>query len=336
MTTKDDQLILMNLDKLCERAVFVATPSSFKQFIRDNCKGDEKRFIENLSIHQLSAAYRDKVLEILPETRARMGQTRVSTYDALMSGKKCLLKLHQHSKEELLNTDALRTVPLRKEIEILQVLNAVPCPNLVRLFGSRTEAPMHMIVERTPKGDLLTYLQGLAIYTNPPEAEVLLQIALDVCNAMIYLGGKDIIHRDLCAKNCFVFIEEGKLLTKLGDFHLARLSHSGPKSPTTTLTRQQSSSTSVIKDLSNQIAVRWMAVEAIQFGEFGNASDVWSFGILLSEIFTFGGKPYINMPSGLSLDRDEDVEEFVSIPLLFRNNKIVEINEYTKGNHFMK
>jgi hypothetical protein len=42
------------------------------------------------------------------------------------------------------------------------------------------------------------------------------------------------------------------------------------------------------------------------------------------------------MPSGLSLDRDEDVEEFVSIPLLFRNNKIVEINEYTKGNHFMK
>ena len=195
---------------------------------------------------------------------------------------------------------------------------------------------MHMIVERTPKGDLLTYLQGLAIHTNTPEAEVLLQIALDVCNAMIYLGGKDIIHRDLCAKNCFVFIEEGKMLTKLGDFHLARLSHSGSKSPTTTLTRQQSSSTSVIKDLSNQIAVRWMAVEAIQFGEFGNASDVWSFGILLSEIFTFGGKPYINMPSGLSLDRDEDVEEFVSIPLLFRNNKIVEIIEYTKGNHFMK
>jgi serine/threonine protein kinase len=55
-----------------------------------------------------------------------------------------------------------------------------------------------------------------------------------------------------------------------------------------------------------------MAIEALQFREFSIASDVWSFGVLLFEIFTFGCKPYVNMPSGLSLDRDEEVEEFVS------------------------
>jgi serine/threonine protein kinase len=303
-TTKDDQLV--NLKKLCERAVFVAKPSRFKQFITDICKGDGKMIMENLSVHHLSAIYRDKVLDIVPETRSLKGERRVSSYDAPMSGKKCLLKLHQHSKEEVLRADALKTVPLRKEIEILQVLNAEPCPNIVQLLGSSTEVPIHMIVERTPKGDLLTNLEGRAALTTPTEAKVLLEAALDVCNAMIYLGEQDIIHRDLCAKNCFVFKQDGKLLTKLGDFHLAVLSHSGPKSPCN-LTRQQTSTTSF-----NQFAVRWMAIEVLQFREFSTASDVWSFGVLLSEIFTFGCKPYINMPSGLSLDRDEQVREFVS------------------------
>jgi serine/threonine protein kinase len=306
--TKNDQQALMNLEKLCERAVFLAAPNIFKQLITDNCKGDEKRFIENLSILRVASTYRDQVLEILPETRAHVGRKRVSTYDALMSGKKCLLKLHQHSKEEVLRADALKTVPLRKEIEILKVLSAEPCPNLVRLLGSRTKAPMHMIIERTPKGDLLTYLEGLAALATPPEAELLLQIALDVCNAMIFLGARDIIHRDLCAKNCFVFMQDGKLLTKLGDFHLAVLSYTDLKSPTG-LSRQP---TSFTEHFPNQFAVRWMAIEALQFREFSIASDVWAFGVLLFEIFTFGCKPYVNMPSGLSLDRDEQVEEFVS------------------------
>ncbi len=227
------------------------------------------------------------------------------------------MKLHQHSKEEVLKPDVLRRVPLRNEIEIFKILADKSCPNLAQCFGSSIKAPMHIFIERAPKGDLLTYLQDFATHDTPPEVEILIQIALDVCNAMVYLGEHDIIHRDLCANNCLVFMNEGNLLIKLGDFHLAVHSHSGTKLPISPR-RRQSSLGSSIEDLSDRFAVRWTAVEALQFGKFSTASDVWSFGVLLSEIFTFGLKPYVNMPSGLSLDADGDVRNYVSRLLLFR------------------
>ncbi len=305
------QLVLTHLEKLCQRSVLVATPNSFKQFLADNCKGDEKKFVEDLSILHVTSVYRHKVLEIVPESRVQLVQHRVSTYGGTMNGKKCLLKLHQHSKEEVLGSDALKTVPLREEIEILKLLNAdeEPCPNVVQLLGSGIKPPMHLIMERTPKSDLLTYLQEL---NNPLESEILIQIAIDVCNAMMYIGGHEIIHRDLRAKNCFVFTHKGKLLTKLGDFHHAILSYSSPKSPGGTDQQPNSVKSQLNEDICNQFAVRWMAAEALRHGQFSTASDVWSFGVLLFEIFTFGGKPYINMPSGKSLEHDKEVLEFVS------------------------
>ena len=194
----------------------------------------------------------------------------MSTYDALMNGKKCLVKLHQHSKEELMEVDAKRTVPLREEIEILEILNADTerCLNIVQLLGSGIEkAPLHLIMERPPKGDLYDYLHGLK---NSIVAEILLEIALDICSAMIYLGERDIIHRDLRAKNCFVFEHGEKLLTKLGDFHLAILSYSSQKSSTSL---DQPMPHARVKEHMNenmrsQFAIRWMAAEALRHGEF--------------------------------------------------------------------
>ena len=38
--------------------------------------------------------------------------------------------------------------------------------------------------------------------------------------------------------------------------------------------------------------VRWMAPESLSDGIFSPASDIWSYGILLYEILTFGTVPY--------------------------------------------
>ena len=66
------------------------------------------------------------------------------------------MKLHQHSKEEVLKPDVLRRVPLRNEIEIFKILADKSCPNLAQFFGSSIKSPMHIFVERALKGDLLT------------------------------------------------------------------------------------------------------------------------------------------------------------------------------------
>ena len=310
-----------SLEKICKRVVFRAPPICFERLITCIGNGDEQNFIEDLAILRLSSKYKDRVLEILPESDVRKERQRVSTYDVLMNGKKCVLKLYRHSKEEILKaTDTQKTVPLRKEIEIVKVLNATaePCQNLVQLLGSSIEAPMHMIIERGFKGDLLTFLKK---QPNVTEATSLVQIALDICNAMIFIHGQNIIHRDLRAKNCFIFMQDGKILGKIGDFHLAAIVYPGPRSVTSIKQRNNSTASMNVEDIFSQFSVPWMAVETLQFGEFSTASDVWSYGVLLFEIFTFGCQPYVNMPSGLSLESDKDVGEYVSMLMLSGNRR---------------
>ena len=300
---------LRHIEELCRRAAFVAAPDNFERFIPENDNNNEERFIDELSRLHLSSIYKDKVFEISSESRVQQTQHRITTYDVMIKGKKCLLKLHEHAKEEVLRTEKLKSVPLRKEIEILKVLNAAkePCPNIVQLLEASVELPMHMIIERASKGDLLTYLRTSKSF----KAEHLLHMAMDVCNAMIYLGKQNIIHRDLCANNCLVFVQNGQLIIKVGNFRLAIPAFSDPQSPEN-VGRERILSIDRREDFHSQFAVRWIAVEALQHREFSTASDMWSYGVLLFEIFTLGSQPYINMPNGISLWSDQEVRSFVS------------------------
>ena len=42
----------------------------------------------------------------------------------------------------------------------------------------------------------------------------------------------------------------------------------------------------------SKVPIKWTSPEGLRRGEFTSMSDVWSFGIVLVEIFTLGDDPF--------------------------------------------
>ncbi|KAJ6654293.1 hypothetical protein lerEdw1_007215 [Lerista edwardsae] len=147
-------------------------------------------------------------------------------------------------------------------------------PRLVRLYAVVTQKPVYIITEYMERGNLVDFFKAaegrqLTIYK-------LLDMAAQVAEGMAFLEKKNYIHRDLRAAN--VLVSES-LCCKIADFGLARLIEDDE------YTAQEGA----------KFPIKWTAPEAINYGTFTIKSDVWSFGILLTEIITYGRIPYPGM-----------------------------------------
>ncbi|KAL1022591.1 hypothetical protein UPYG_G00029640 [Umbra pygmaea] len=105
----------------------------------------------------------------------------------------------------------------------------------------------------------------------------LLSFTYQVARGMEFLSSKNCVHRDLAARN--VLLSQGKIV-KICDFGLARdIMHDN----------------NYVSKGSTFLPVKWMAPESIFDNMYTSLSDVWSYGILLWEIFSLGGTPYPGM-----------------------------------------
>lgn len=161
----------------------------------------------------------------------------------------------------------------KREIELISDLKH---NNIVCILGVvLKEEPLCMLFEYMSQGDLHEFL----IANSPNEGKYLSQleflyISLQIADGMDYLSSHHYVHRDLAARNCLVGED---LIVKISDFGLSRDIYSSD------YYRVQSKSL---------LPVRWMPSEAILYGKFTTESDVWSFGVVLWEIYSYGIQPY--------------------------------------------
>ncbi|XP_038816165.1 fibroblast growth factor receptor 2-like isoform X5 [Salvelinus namaycush] len=178
---------------------------------------------------------------------------------------------------------------LVSEMEMMKMIGKHK--NIINLLGACTQdGPLYVIVEYASKGNLRENLRA----RRPPGMEYsydinrcsdeqlafkdLVSCTYQVARGMEYLASQKCIHRDLAARN--VLVTESNFM-KIADFGLARDVHNIDYYKKTT---------------NGRLPVKWMAPEALFDRVYTHQSDVWSFGVLMWEIFTLGGSPYPGIP----------------------------------------
>ncbi|XP_026845806.1 tyrosine-protein kinase Fer isoform X1 [Drosophila persimilis] len=169
----------------------------------------------------------------------------------------------------------------RKFLQEGRILKQYDHPNIVKLIGICVQKqPIMIVMELVLGGSLLTYLRK---NSNGLSARQQMGMCRDAAAGMRYLESKNCIHRDLAARNCLVDLEHS---VKISDFGMSREEEEY-----------------IVSDGMKQIPVKWTAPEALNFGKYTSLCDVWSYGILMWEIFSKGDTPYSGMSNSRARER---------------------------------
>uniref|UniRef100_A0A669ECK4 Ephrin type-A receptor 6 n=1 Tax=Oreochromis niloticus TaxID=8128 RepID=A0A669ECK4_ORENI len=152
-------------------------------------------------------------------------------------------------------------------------LLSVELSNQVLLFSSGR--PIMIVVEYMENGALDSFLRA-----RDGQFTVLQLVGMlrGIAVGMTYLSDMGYVHRDLAARNILV---DENLVCKVSDFGMSRVLEDDTEAAYTAT--------------GGKIPIRWTAPEAIAYGKFSSASDVWSYGIVMWEVMSYGERPYWEM-----------------------------------------
>ncbi|XP_054726146.1 tyrosine-protein kinase Fer isoform X2 [Anastrepha obliqua] len=188
------------------------------------------------------------------------------------------------TKQDVAVKTCRMTLPDEQKRKFLQegrILKQYDHPNIVKLIGICVQKqPIMIVMELVPGGSLLNYLRK---NSNALTTRQQMGMCRDAAAGMRYLESKNCIHRDLAARNCLVDFENQ---VKISDFGMSREEEEY-----------------IVSDGMKQIPVKWTAPEALNFGKYTSLCDVWSYGILMWEIFSKGDTPYSGMSNSRARER---------------------------------
>uniref|UniRef100_W5L4R3 Tyrosine-protein kinase n=1 Tax=Astyanax mexicanus TaxID=7994 RepID=W5L4R3_ASTMX len=232
--------------------------------------------------------------------QGNFGSVEMCRYDPLQdsTGEVVAVKKLQHS-----TTEHMRD--FEREIEILKSLqheNIVKYKGVCYGAGRRN---LRLVMEYLPYGSLRDYLNK---NRDRIDHKKLVHYASQICKGMEYLANKRYIHRDLATRNILV---ESEFRVKIGDFGLTKV-------------LPQDKEYYKVKE-PGESPIFWYAPESLTESKFSVASDVWSFGVVLYELFTHSDKicsPPTVFMSMMGGDKQSQTIVYHLIELLKRGNRL--------------
>ncbi|KAK6024856.1 SH2 domain protein [Ostertagia ostertagi] len=163
---------------------------------------------------------------------------------------------------KMLRGTRIKKAQLSAFFEEAKLMRRFDHPNIVRFYGvAPQEEPIMIILELASGGSLKNYCKT---HADIPDSK-LIQFATDGARGMCYLAARQVIHRDLAARNCLLGQKDE---LKISDFGLSI-----------------ADKTEMKMDKLKSVPIKWLAPETLRQGLFSTKTDVWSFGVLLWEIF---------------------------------------------------
>ncbi|XP_052218900.1 tyrosine-protein kinase SRK2-like isoform X2 [Dreissena polymorpha] len=181
---------------------------------------------------------------------------------------------HQDVAVKIQRPDTVKMAAFLDEAQILKTLDH---PNILRLLAvCDLKEPVYLVTEFFANGRLSLYLregQGSEL-----KISQLIWICAQIADALAYMEKEKFVHRNLGARNVLVGYQNK---VKLAGFGMTKCADD----PDFNFRRGL------------KMAIKWMAPEVLLYNKYSMKADVWSFGVLMVEVLTYGKEPYEGMGS---------------------------------------
>uniref|UniRef100_A0A8C7DIX9 Receptor protein-tyrosine kinase n=1 Tax=Oncorhynchus kisutch TaxID=8019 RepID=A0A8C7DIX9_ONCKI len=158
--------------------------------------------------------------------------------------------------------------------EHMMVMGSLDHQYIVRLLGVCPGASLQLVTQLSNQGSLLEHIRH---HRDSLDPQRLLNWCVQIAKGMYYLQEHMMVHRNLAARNVLL---KSDYMVQISDYGITDLLYPDDK-----------------KYFYNEVktAIKWMALESILFRRYTHQSDVWSYGVTVWEMMSYGAEPYSAM-----------------------------------------